>query len=127
MSRISCALLRADRGECLVLFLPWILDTHRHYPSQVLAILVGVIAASELIQLQVSHMPTDACLLLPDRRQQIGVGAPDDLTDVLEVLMSLLPGVSERIARCHSVIAHGLCPLCEPLLLPYYYTVFIYS
>ena len=49
--RISCALPRAERRECLVLFLVWLLDAHRHDPSQVLAVLVGVIAAGELVQL----------------------------------------------------------------------------
>ena len=55
--------------------------------------------ASKLIQLRVRYVPTDAGLLLPKCRQQVGVGAPNDLTDVLEVFMFLLPCVSERISR----------------------------
>src|SRR5688572_30812069 len=75
---------------------------------QVSAVLICVVLAGELIQLGVGHVPTQACLLFADGRQEVGVGAPNDLTDVLQVFVSLLPSISERIASRHiTVIQSG--------------------
>jgi hypothetical protein len=49
-------------------------------------------------------VPTQACLLFTYGSEKVGVGAPDDLTDVLQVFMPLLPDISERIASRYTVV-----------------------